>query len=54
MKASPKDLYKWYVFHKDVGYEMRDYRHLKKEIEDFLEIGCLKDLIGTNSRVTRH
>lgn len=54
MKSPLRDASKWYDFHKDVGYEIRDYRYFKKEMDDLLAKGYLKDLVGNNSEEREH
>lgn len=50
MRTHLRDTYKWCAFHKDIGNEIRDCRHLKNQIEDLLSKEYLGDLMGNNSK----
>lgn len=51
MRAHLRDTSKWYDF-QDIGHEMQDYTHLKKEIEDLLSKEYLGDILGNDNRRT--
>lgn len=51
MHALNKDTTKWCAFHKDIGYDTKNYRHLKKEIDELLLKGYLGNLVVNDNQI---
>lgn len=50
MRAMNRDTIKWFVFHKYIGHDTRDYRLFKKEIENLLSKVYLGDLVSNGNQ----